>query len=143
MVNETQDEDPATSWDRAKVCHDTPTTQISLNRTMLLKPIYRKFESLNNRALLHLQGEIRSLEVQLQNVDQEIVGIDTPGELGAISSDPDSDMSGRLRWQRMELMRQILTNLEQYSRSVFPSNPNLLNIIRSSLVIIQQSISAP
>ena len=144
VADELQDEDPTTSEDSIGFGRDRNrlASHISLNRAAALKPIYRKFESLNNRALLHLQGEISELEIQLENVDRACVDTSKATESGLESPDVGSDILRRLRWQRSELMCQILTNLERYSELNLRSCHNLLNLDRQRLIIIQSPIQA-
>ncbi|MCJ1387038.1 hypothetical protein MMC17_010167 [Xylographa soralifera] len=118
VAHEIQDEDPTTSEDNLGFGHDHLASHISLDRATALKPIYRKFESLNNRALLHLQGEISGLEIQLENVNKAFADTSKASDSGGRCVDVDSDILRRLRWQHTELMRQILTNLERYNSAL-------------------------
>ena len=130
VVDEIQDEDFATSVNSVDCSRDPLASHISLSRAAALKPIYRKFERLNHRALLHLQGEISGLEIQLENVDKAFAATSKASDSRARSTDVDSGILRRLRWQRTELMRQILTNLECYSGLTVRSYQDLLTVHR-------------
>ncbi|MCJ1287213.1 hypothetical protein MMC26_006561 [Xylographa opegraphella] len=118
IVDEIQAKAHATSEDSVRFDRNGLASHISLDRAAGLKPIYRKFEKLNNRALLHLQSEISGLEIQLENVDKVFADTSKASESGARSADVASYNPQRLQWQRAELMRQILTNLERYNNAL-------------------------
>ncbi|MCJ1400234.1 hypothetical protein MMC11_003438 [Xylographa trunciseda] len=117
-ADETHDEDPATSEDYANFACGRLASHISVNRTTALKPIYRKFESLNNRALLSLQGEVASLEIQLKHVDEALANTSKVGASGETSANVHTENVRSLQWQRTELMRSILRSLEHYNRAL-------------------------
>ncbi|KAK8087610.1 hypothetical protein PG997_002571 [Apiospora hydei] len=81
-----------------------------------LKPIYRRFEPLNHRLLLHLQDELCELEEQLHRLDTA----DTQnrrlqnGILPA-SRRADSQTAGELQWHKTDILGKIGFKLEQYS----------------------------
>ncbi|KAK8084099.1 hypothetical protein PG996_002880 [Apiospora saccharicola] len=81
-----------------------------------LKPIYRRFEPLNHRLLLHLQDELCELEEQLHRLDTA----DTQnrrlqnGILPA-SRRADSQTAGELQWHKTDILGKIGFKLEQYN----------------------------
>lgn len=84
-----------------------------------LRPIYRRFETLGHRVLLHLQDELAELEEQLLRVDaadthaRRVQGCILPA-----SRRGDSIASGELQWHRTDILGKIGYKLEQYS--MFP-----------------------
>ncbi|MCJ1393414.1 hypothetical protein MMC18_006288 [Xylographa bjoerkii] len=118
IVDETQDQYPATREDCTCFGCNLLASHISVSRTAALKPIYRRFENLNNRALSYLQNELASLELQLETMDKAFADTSKGREFLGTSAELDSEILGRLQWQRTELMRQILTKLERYNRAL-------------------------
>lgn len=82
-----------------------------------VKPIYRKFEALNHRLLLHLQDELSELEEQLHRLDTT----DTQtrrlqdGILPA-SRRAESMAGGELQWRKTDILGKIGFKLGQYSK---------------------------
>ena len=136
VTNNMQDEDSATSQDSVGFVGNRLASHVSSNHAAALRPIYRKFKSLNDRALLHLQGEISGLETQLENVDKAFAETSKSSDRGARAAEVDSDTLRRLRWHRAELMRQILTNLERYSEWALRAYHDMLNVYRRRLSIV-------
>lgn len=91
-----------------------------------LKPIYRRFEPLNHRLLLHLQDELCELEEQLHRLDTA----DTQnrrlqnGILPA-SRRADSQTPGELQWHKTDILGKIGFKLEQYSMKPLPPHSRL------------------
>ncbi|KAJ8063722.1 hypothetical protein OCU04_007585 [Sclerotinia nivalis] len=92
-----------------------------------IKPMYRKFEALNHRLLLHLQDEISELEEQLQRLDKA----DTEsrrlrhtgnGNLGIdvipASRRASEQMGGELQWHKMDILGRIGYKLAQYNQTL-------------------------
>jgi hypothetical protein len=82
-------------------------------------PMYRKFEQLNHRVLLHLQDEISELEEELRYVDESIAQSSPGAETG--SSHPasrrgESRYGGELHYRRTDLLGRIYLKLGQYSK---------------------------
>lgn len=81
-----------------------------------LRPMYRRFEMLNHRLLLHLQDELCELEEQLHRLDTA----DTQnrrlqnGILPA-SRRAESQAGGELQFHRTDVLGKIGFKLEQYS----------------------------
>ncbi|KAI1249037.1 hypothetical protein MGN70_008644 [Eutypa lata] len=80
-----------------------------------LKPLYRRFETLHHRILLHLQDEICDLEEQLHRLDNS----DTQSrrmQEGCIpaSRRAEQHSGNEMHWHRLEVMSKIGFKLEQY-----------------------------
>jgi len=97
--------------------HDLRVNNFCSDGNAALKPIYRKFETLNNRILLYLQDEISKLESQLQQLDNAISTLGDSSSEDARSTEDGPSMSVGLEWQRKELVGRISSKLDQYSKS--------------------------
>lgn len=95
--------------------YDLLASSISSRPNALLTPIYRKFETLNNRILLYLQDEISEMEEGLKELDNAITQ-----EEGYRTASRRSDpmYPSQLKWQRQDLMCRIFSKVEQYSWSI-------------------------
>lgn len=85
------------------------------------QPVYRKFEYLNHRILLHLQDEICELEEQLRHLDELIAQMipDSPGGSKTPSSRRGEAWAGHeLHYRRTELLGRIFVKTEQYNRAM-------------------------
>ncbi|KAL6167756.1 hypothetical protein ACJQWK_07160 [Exserohilum turcicum] len=83
-------------------------------------PVYRKFEHLNHRVLLHLQDETCELEEELRRLDECIAHLspkDPSGYAYPASRRNDARYGGELHFKRTELLGRIFQKLEQYSES--------------------------
>lgn len=86
-----------------------------------VRPMYRRFEALNHRLLLHLQDELCELEEQLHRLDTA----DTQnrrlqnGILPA-SRRAEFQAAGELQWHKTDVLGKIGFKLEQYSRLSCP-----------------------
>lgn len=83
---------------------------------LTIKPIYRRFESLNHRLLLHLQDELSELEEQLHRLDTT----DTQTRRLQSSILPASRraeflVGGELQSHKAEILSKIAFKLGQYS----------------------------
>jgi len=81
-----------------------------------IKPIYRRFEALNHRLLLHLQDELSELEEQLKRLDTT----DTQtrrAQDGILPSSRRNEylLAGELQWHKAETLGKIGFKLGQYS----------------------------
>ena len=100
-----------------------------------LKPMYRKFERLNHRVLLHLQSEICELEEELKMLDNWVSQSNFNNqqhqqqhqrerEANHPTSSPSSTRSAdplydaELQYRRTELLGRIFIKLGQYSMSL-------------------------
>ena len=77
-----------------------------------LTPIYRKFETLNNRILLYLQDEIAEMEEALKGLDAAIIQDDGHG---IPPRRTEATYPSQAKWHRQELMCRIFAKVEQYS----------------------------
>lgn len=89
-----------------------------------LQPIYRRFETLSHRVLLHLQDELSELEEQLHRLD----AADTQARglqafIQPASRRADAISGGELQWHRTDILGKIGYKLEQYSTS--PLHPSI------------------
>ena len=98
--------------DVKKSGYDLLASSIGFQNDALLTPIYRKFETLNNRILLYLQDEISEMEESLEALDNAI-SQDEGHKMASRRSDPM--YPSQLKWQRQELMCRIFSKVEQYS----------------------------
>lgn len=80
----------------------------------LFSPMYRKFERLNHRVLLHLQDEISEMEEELRQLDECIAQL-SPGSLQQASRRSEARYGGNLHFNRVELLGRIYLKLGQYS----------------------------
>ena len=99
----------------------------------VLRPIYRKFETLNNRILLYLQDEICEMEQDLQELDEAIALEEERMLKGGLPSHPSVGLGkslgkgrresrrqeckfpSQLQWVRQELMGRLVGKVGQYS----------------------------
>ncbi|PIA96003.1 hypothetical protein CB0940_10597 [Cercospora beticola] len=97
------------------------------NEQSAVKPIYRRFEYLNHRILLHMQDELQEMEEQLRRVDEIIATLEPPvpaGEGGQSPSPPPasrrSDKNYGSQWhhQRTELLGRIFLKTKDYNAAV-------------------------
>lgn len=85
-----------------------------------LVPMYRKFEHLNHRVLLHLQDEVCELEEELRYLDESIIQMsprDDTGHAFPASRRGDARYGSELHYKRTELLGRIFQKLGQYSKS--------------------------
>lgn len=86
-----------------------------------LKPIYRRFEALNHRVLLHMQDELSELEEQLHRLDTT----DTQTRRAQSRILPASRRAehlagGELQWHKTDVLSKIGYKLGQYSKLCRP-----------------------
>ncbi|KAI1291392.1 hypothetical protein F5Y03DRAFT_34423 [Xylaria venustula] len=82
-----------------------------------LRPIYRRFESLNHRVLLHLQDEICELEEQLRHCDTaDTQNRRRPNGILPASRRAGSMSGSELQWHKTDILGKIGFKLEQYNR---------------------------
>ena len=105
-----------------------------------IRPMYRKFEALNHRLLLHLQDEISELEEQLHRLDNA----DTQSRradryIVPASRRAAAQAGGELQWHKMDILGKIGYKLGQYSAapSVFSGGHHSNNGNRSSPLLLQ------
>lgn len=105
-----------------------------------IRPMYRKFEALNHRLLLHLQDEISELEEQLHRLDNA----DTQSRradryIVPASRRAAAQAGGELQWHKMDILGKIGYKLGQYSAalSVFSGERHFNKRNRSSPLLLQ------
>ncbi|KAI0404670.1 hypothetical protein F4802DRAFT_216338 [Xylaria palmicola] len=82
-----------------------------------LRPIYRRFETLNHRILLHLQDEISELEEQLRRLDTtDTQNRRLPNGILPASRRTEYMPAGDLQWHKTDVLGKIGFKLEQYNR---------------------------
>lgn len=89
-----------------------------------LQPIYRRFETLAHRVLLHLQDELSELEEQLDRLDAadaQVQGLQA--FIQPASRRADAIVGGELQWHRTDVLGKIGYKLEQYSTP--PLHPSI------------------
>jgi len=86
------------------------------------KPIYRKFDDLNHRVLLHLQDELAELEESLRQLDRRIARetpIDSNGKPLASSRRAEAwAPSDHPHYHRRYLLGSIYVKTEQYNKAL-------------------------
>ncbi|KAM3413891.1 hypothetical protein BST61_g10564 [Cercospora zeina] len=97
------------------------------NEQSAVKPIYRRFEYLNHRILLHMQDELQEMEEQLRRVDEIIATLEPPiptPEDARLPTPPPasrrSDKNYGSPWhhQRTELLGRIFLKTKDYNAAV-------------------------
>ena len=86
-----------------------------------IKPLYRKFEYLNHRILLHLQDELCELEEQLRTVDEIIAQMDSAvadGQKTPVSRRGEAFHGSEIHFRRTQLLGQVFVKTEQYNRAM-------------------------
>ena len=90
-----------------------------------VKPLYRKFEYLNHRILLHLQDELCELEEQLRIADEVIAQMATAiadGQTTPASRRGEVFSGSEVHARRTLLLGHIFTKTEQYNRAMSSYN---------------------
>ncbi|KAJ5188568.1 hypothetical protein N7491_004888 [Penicillium cf. griseofulvum] len=100
-------------------------------------PLYRRFETINHRVLLHLQDEISQMEEDLHTLDEyEEMHRISAAEQGtkplpaSRRRDAQSQAYSSLHYRRMDLMSALIQKTEQYS--TFSFHIILANTLTSS-----------
>lgn len=102
--------------------YEVLASNIHSNDDALLKPIYRKFEMLNNRMLLFLQDELSEMEEQLKDLDDAIALEGQSNSGGPASRRAEAKLPSRLQWHRLELLGRSFAKVEQYSEHLLPNH---------------------
>lgn len=98
---------------------ETPKKGNTVRKAGKIVPMYRKFEHLNHRVLLHLQDEVCELEEELRYLDEGIVQMsprDDTGQPLPASRRGDARYGGELHYKRTELLGRIFQKIGQYSK---------------------------
>lgn len=91
------------------------------NRESSFKPLYRKFEYLHHRVLLHVQDELSELEEQLRAIDQAIAQMDTgscDGQKTPPSRRGEAFHGNEIHHRRTYLLGRIFQKTEQYNKAM-------------------------
>ncbi|CAI6334640.1 unnamed protein product [Periconia digitata] len=108
--------------EKAKGSHDGSSSEGSV------APLYRRFEHLNHRVLLHIQDEIAEMEEELRHLDECIAQSSARDEAGRIqpaSRRSEMRYGNEQHYRRTELLGRIFLKLGQYN-SAMSSFTNLL-----------------
>ena len=105
--------------------YDFLASNIHSKDNTLLKPIYRKFEMLNNRMLLFLQDEISEMEEQLKDLDDAIAHDERNSLRRSASRRAEAKLPSQLQWHRLELLGRSFAKIEQYSEHCIPMTPSV------------------
>lgn len=105
-----------------------------------IKPIYRKFEALNHRLLLHLQDELSELEEQLHRLDNaDTQSRRTDRQIIPASRRAAALAGGELQWHKTDILGKIGYKLNQYSISLLSClSCHSTNYNRPSTLFISQ-----
>ncbi|KAE9369953.1 hypothetical protein N431DRAFT_54317 [Stipitochalara longipes BDJ] len=108
-----------------------------------IRPMYRKFEALNHRLLLHLQDEISELEEQLHRLDNaDTQSRRTDRHIVPASRRAAAQAGGELQWHKMDILGKIGYKLGQYNQALSsfnstqalaPPDPEDIDLYRSYL----------
>lgn len=110
-----------------------------------IRPMYRKFEALNHRLLLHLQDEISELEERLHRLDHADTQARTAGLSGSVlpaSRRAAQAAGGELQWHKTDVLGRIGFKLAQYNQALAafhqtqglsPPSPTDISLYRSYL----------
>lgn len=87
-----------------------------------VQPLYRRFEYLHHRILLHMQDELQEMEEQLRRVDEIIATMEPPPEEGQppTPSSRRGDKNFGTPWhhQRTELLGRIFLKTKDYNAAI-------------------------
>ncbi|KAF2477851.1 uncharacterized protein BDR25DRAFT_4530 [Lindgomyces ingoldianus] len=103
-------------------------------------PMYRKFEHLNHRVLLHLQDEISELEEELRYLDECIAQISPRTETGHVypaSRRAEARYGGDLHYRRTDLLGRIYLKLGQYNQALSSFSSAVKNLDAANAEEIQ------
>jgi hypothetical protein len=99
----------------------TKLSQSACKEDLPVKPLYRKFEQLNHRVLLHLQDEIAELEEELRVLDEMIAqtSVTLPEKkVQPASRRADARYGSELHFQRTQILGRVFLKLDQYSKQL-------------------------
>lgn len=97
--------------------YDLLASSIDSKSEDFLRPIYRKFETLNNRMLLYLQDEISEIEDRLRELDSTIAQENQYYGNRPASRRVEARFPSHLQLQRMDLLARSFAKVEQYSKT--------------------------
>lgn len=112
-----------------------------------IRPMYRKFEALNHRILLHLQDEISELEEQLHRLDHaDTQSRRTDRQIIPASRRAAAQAGGELQWHKTDILGRIGYKLAQYSMLSFSYSSSYVTVNidhRSSTFLFQYDQLSP
>ncbi|KAJ9205718.1 hypothetical protein DTO207G8_3276 [Paecilomyces variotii] len=128
---------PGSKSDRAKKNKKSPTLSSgyeylaakltpTVNGEKTIPPLYRKFESINHRVLLHLQDEISQMEEDLHILDdyEEMHRIALAKQEGtkpmaaSRRMEANAQSYSALHYRRMDLLGKLILKTEQYNNAL-------------------------
>ncbi|KIW03052.1 uncharacterized protein PV09_05703 [Verruconis gallopava] len=85
-----------------------------------VKPLYRRFEELNHRVLLHLQDEISELEEELRALDEVIAQMSSlPDDtIHPASRRIEARYGSEVHFRRTQILGKIFLKLQQYNQGL-------------------------
>ncbi|KAJ6141242.1 hypothetical protein N7470_010138 [Penicillium chermesinum] len=103
-------------------------------------PLYRRFESVNHRVLLHLQDEISQMEEDLQALDEyeemhRVAAAEKEGSKVVPASrrvEAQTQAYSTLHYRRMELMAALTQKTEQYNNALSSYSKVIQTLPRAS-----------
>lgn len=101
--------------------YDILAAAIDSRGDAFLKPIYRKFETLNHRILLYLQDEICEMEGELRELDNAIAREEEIMGKTRASRRAEAKLPSSSQWRRLNLLGRSYTKVEQYSEWLWGS----------------------
>lgn len=103
-----------------KLSEPTKGSKSKRPQTGNIVPMYRKFETLNHRVLLHLQDEVCEMEEELRWLDECIAQQSPRNDTGhayPASRRGDARYGNEWHYKRTQLLGRIFQKLGQYSKS--------------------------
>ncbi|KAH6682721.1 hypothetical protein B0J14DRAFT_612820 [Halenospora varia] len=114
---------PVTGYELLASRLSSRATPSEAERGEKIKPIYRKFEALNHRLLLHLQDELVELEEQLHRLDHtDTQSRRTARDIIPASRRAAAAMGGELQWHKTDVLGKIGYKLAQYNQALSSFN---------------------
>ena len=101
---------------RSRAGYDLLASVLSPRADAVIKPIYRKFDSLNNRILMYLQDEISEMEENLRLLDDAIAQENERLGGRPVSRRAEAKAPSQLQWHRLQLLGKSFAKVEQYSK---------------------------
>ncbi|KUJ10934.1 uncharacterized protein LY89DRAFT_739914 [Mollisia scopiformis] len=99
------------------------STRADIEDGTRIKPLYRKFEALNHRLLLHLQDELSELEEQLHRLDHaDTQSRRTDRHIVPASRRAAAMAGGELQWHKTDVLGRIGFKLAQYNQALTSFN---------------------
>ncbi|KAL8664142.1 MAG: hypothetical protein Q9202_003326 [Teloschistes flavicans] len=92
---------------------------VSSQDDAVMKPVYRKFETLNNRILLYLQDEISELEASLEELDATITAEERNATDAGHSPRTNARCASQSYQRKIELTEKCADKVHTYSKFFF------------------------